>query len=216
MPSAQVNQRPSADGNSRNISEPKAVAHMPPVRASLLSINEPEPHAAETGVVPILKPESENPNAAQDSTHGGTPQGAPTPAAPHTGEALPKPKILVVEDTQELAEIILAVLSRMDVQAAHEGQGIRALGRIKIMQPDVVLLDIGLPDTTGWKILEEIKDQDTTLGRQTVVVVITAFGDPANRLVGKLQGVFDYLVKPFTTDDIEQVVKDALKKIGRG
>jgi len=40
--------------------------------------------------------------------------------------------------------------------------------------------------------------------------VITAYGDPANRLVGKLQGVYDYLIKPFTSDEVERVVIGAI------
>jgi DNA-binding response OmpR family regulator len=42
------------------------------------------------------------------------------------------------------------------------------------------------------------------------VVIITAYGDPANRLIGKLQNVHDYLIKPFTAEEVERVVLGAL------
>ena len=47
------------------------------------------------------------------------------------------------------------------------------------------------------------------------IIVITAYGDPANRLIGKLQNVHEYLVKPFTSDEVERVVLSALSSAGR-
>jgi two-component system response regulator AdeR len=119
-------------------------------------------------------------------------------------------KILIIEDTVELAEVIQATLERMNLRTAHEARGDKAIARYDEMQPDVVLLDINLPDTTGWKILEHIKETKEKTGKMPIIIVITAYGDPANRLIGKLQNVFNYLVKPFTSDDVEQAVLQAL------
>lgn len=116
--------------------------------------------------------------------------------------------VLILEDTTELAEVIQATLERMNLVTAHETHGNKALTRFKDMHPDVVLLDIGLPDMTGWKFLESIKEIHKDY--MPVIIVISAYGDPANRLVGKLQGVHDYLIKPFTSDEVERVVKSAL------
>ena len=44
-----------------------------------------------------------------------------------------------------------------------------------------------------------------------IIIVITAYGDPANRLVAKFQGVYNYLIKPFTSDEVEQVVMSAIR-----
>jgi CheY-like chemotaxis protein len=122
-----------------------------------------------------------------------------------------KPTVLLVEDTIELAEVIQAALSRADVLTTHESHGGRALNRYADIKPDVILLDIGLPDISGWQFLEGIKSQHKTLaGDIPPVIVITAFGDPANRLVGKFQGVHDYLIKPFTAAEVERVVTKVL------
>jgi DNA-binding response OmpR family regulator len=75
--------------------------------------------------------------------------------------------------------------------------------------PDLVLLDIALPDTTGWKVLDTMREQQKG-GNGPIIIVITAYGDPANRLMGKLQGIYDYLIKPFTPDEVEKVVITAL------
>lgn len=119
------------------------------------------------------------------------------------------PAVLIIEDSSELAEIIEATLQRLDMVTAHETHGNKALARFRNMKPDVMLLDIGLPDMTGWKLLDDIKDRYGDEGLPAIVV-ITAYGDPANRLVGKLQNVHDYLIKPFTADDVERVVVSAL------
>ena len=95
----------------------------------------------------------------------------------------------------------------------HETHGTKAVEKFNELTPDVVLLDINLPDMTGWKILDVVKEKREEIGdksKMPVVVVITAYGDPANRLVGKLQGVHSYLIKPFTSDEIEKIVTQAL------
>jgi DNA-binding response OmpR family regulator len=86
----------------------------------------------------------------------------------------------------------------------------RALETYKEVQPDLVLLDIGLPDMTGWKVLDAIKESKSIFKRPSVIVM-TAYGDPANRLMGKLQGVDEYLIKPFTPEEIEHVVRQVLQ-----
>jgi DNA-binding response OmpR family regulator len=117
-------------------------------------------------------------------------------------------KVLVVEDTVEQAGILRATLERMNLTVFCETHGSKALAIFETEQPDLVLLDVALPDTTGWKVLDAIKEQ--LLGKKPIVVVITAYGDPANRLMGKLQGVYGYLAKPFAPDEVERVVAKAL------
>ncbi len=118
-------------------------------------------------------------------------------------------KVLIVEDTMELAEVIAATLEHINIVPVHESHVDRALERYYTERPDLILLDIGLPDKTGWKLLDAIKERDET--DMPVVIVITAHDDPANRLMGKLQDVHSYLIKPFTPDEVEQVVRAALR-----
>jgi CheY-like chemotaxis protein len=117
--------------------------------------------------------------------------------------------VLILEDTTELAEVIQATLERLNMTTVIESHGGKALSHYEAVKPDVVLLDLGLPDMNGWKFLETIKEKYKA--DLPIVIVITAYGDPANRLVGKLQGVYDYLIKPFTSDEVERVVTGALK-----
>lgn len=168
--------------------------------------------AAETGIVSAVEISHEgvDTNDSQDASRT-TAEAKPIPKAQRAVGADGKsaPVVLIVEDTMELAEVIQATLERMNMVTIHETHGGKALNSLEEVKPDVVLLDIALPDMTGWKILDTLKEKYTP-ETMPAVIVITAYGDPANRLVGKLQGVFSYLIKPFTSDEVEEIVKRAL------
>lgn len=169
--------------------------------------------SAETGLVPAVlwsAYEGRDNDEAQDASR----TTAETQVAPLNQKATQSmtdhmPSVLIIEDTTELAEVIQATLERMNMHTAHETHGGKAIIRFEEMHPDVVLLDIGLPDMTGWKFLEAVKEKHKD--EMPIIIVITAYGDPANRLVAKFQGVYNYLIKPFTSDEVEQVVMSALR-----
>jgi CheY-like chemotaxis protein len=168
--------------------------------------------AAETGLVSavvIAQAEGNEKDEAQDASRTtAETQAAPVTQKAPTPASSGAPSVLIIEDTTELAEVIQATLERMNMVTVHETHGNKAVTRFNTLNPDIVLLDIGLPDMTGWKFLETIKE--THKGKMPVIIIITAYGDPANRLVAKLQGVYDYLIKPFTSDEVERVVSGAL------
>ncbi|MFZ4826561.1 MAG: response regulator transcription factor [Phototrophicaceae bacterium] len=117
-------------------------------------------------------------------------------------------KALIIEDTAELAEILRITMTNMGIETFTAFHGRKAIDFIQTHRPDLILLDIGLPDMSGWKVLETLEQLDIALPK---IVVISAFSDPANRLVGKLQGVNSYLIKPFTTQEVEAVVQKVLQ-----
>ncbi len=117
-------------------------------------------------------------------------------------------KVLIVEDTIELAEVIEATLQRVGVDTKHETHATKALELFKSYAPHLILLDIGLPDMSGWKLLDNIKE--LVKENRPHIIIITAYGDPANRLMGKLQDVDSYLIKPFSPEEVERVVGKVL------
>ncbi|MEM9951334.1 MAG: response regulator [Chloroflexota bacterium] len=120
--------------------------------------------------------------------------------------------ILIVEDTVELAEVIQATLEAMGLDSIYETHGRKGLEHLKANSPEIIIMDIGLPDITGWKMLDGIKEHYASAqADMPTIIVITAYGDPANRLIGKLQNIHSYLLKPFTPDQVEQVVGMALR-----
>jgi len=121
-------------------------------------------------------------------------------------------QVLVVEDTPELAEMVVATLRRVHISAEYELRGENALKRYIETKPPVILLDLNLPDLPGWKVLEAIRDYSRDNGvTGPRIIIMTAMGDPANRLVGKLQGVHGYIVKPCPTAELQATVRNALE-----
>jgi DNA-binding response OmpR family regulator len=119
------------------------------------------------------------------------------------------PRILIVEDAVELVELLRATIERMHMLVFTETHGMRALERYNDIHPDLVLLDIALPDMTGWKVLDAMKESKAIF-RRPRIIVMTAYGDPANRLMGKLQGIDKYLTKPFTTTEVVSLIREVL------
>lgn len=172
--------------------------------------------AAETGVVAAVEAEGNDNGDSQDASRTDD-ETHPTPMREkETAKVMDKPlTVLIVEDTLELAEVIQATLERMSLHVVHAAHGGKALQKFNELDPEIVLLDISLPDMTGWKIMDVLKLRyEQTSGRMPIIIIISAYDDPANRLVGKLQGVYSYLIKPFTADEIERTVRQAIDSIG--
>ncbi|MBL8117013.1 MAG: response regulator [Anaerolineae bacterium] len=119
------------------------------------------------------------------------------------------PIAVIVEDTLDAAQLMQIALRRAGIEAHHAADGRSALEVLEQVTPDVLLLDIGMPDMSGWTVLEYIKSRfpDTYFP----IIVLTAFDDPANKLIGKLQSrVFRYVTKPFEPAALMQTVQEAI------
>jgi two-component system, OmpR family, phosphate regulon response regulator PhoB len=122
--------------------------------------------------------------------------------------------VLLVEDTPDLAEITIKALEHFGFSVDHAENGEQAIGLVDRRQPDVILLDLNLGGMNGWQVLEHVKQR---YGQYEIpVIVTTAYSDKTNRIIGKLQYVRHYLVKPFTPSELYQVIRDVLElhKVG--
>lgn len=115
-------------------------------------------------------------------------------------------KILIVDDQEDMRWTLSAILKdeHYDVITAENGQS--ALKLTEEEQPDVVLLDIKLPDIDGFTVLSRIKKIDDTLP----VIMLTAFADVKSAIKSIKMGAFDYLSKPFDNDELMINIKKAL------
>lgn len=114
------------------------------------------------------------------------------------------PTILVVEDTAEIKELVTRTLQlrpQCDVVTAGSGAETRQL--LKRQKPNLIFLDMHLPDISGDKLLDEIR-ADTAL-HETPVVVMTADAPSQEERV-RLSGATDYVNKPFRLTDLLKVV----------
>ena len=116
--------------------------------------------------------------------------------------------ILLVEDNDDIAGYVKLFLETMGLASYHASNADDAVEWLKSNRPDLILLDIGLPGTSGWQLLEQIKDR--VKEDNIRVVVVTAFTDPANRLVGKFQHIDAYLNKPYEFGQLKKLMGDLL------
>jgi DNA-binding response OmpR family regulator len=101
-------------------------------------------------------------------------------------------QVLVIEDDADIAFGVQTVLGRngFEVTTAKEGrEGLRAFHR---KRPDIVVLDVGLPEMDGWTVLERIRELS-----EVPVLMLTAHGQEADKVRGLRAGADDYLTKPF-------------------
>ena len=106
-------------------------------------------------------------------------------------------RILLIEDEKQLARHLTGVLTRNNHRVSAQADGKAGLEEALRTQPDLVVLDIGLPGMNGWEVLAHLHEQGST----SRVLVLTARGDVEDRVKGLKAGADDYLTKPFSMEE---------------
>ena len=107
------------------------------------------------------------------------------------------PTILLVEDTQSLAQVIIRELEAQNYRVLHASDGLTALRLHQQEQPDVVVLDWMLPGLDGLEVLRRMHQNATT-----PILMLTARGEEVDRVLGLELGADDYLTKPFSMREL--------------
>lgn len=123
-------------------------------------------------------------------------------------EASGKPTVLLIEDTMSLARLYEQYLSSVEVEVRTVETGRAGLEVINTEPPDLVLLDISLPDINGLDILRHINEKEIP----STVVVITANGSINVAVEAMRDGAYDFLVKPFNAERLRVTVKNGLER----
>jgi two-component system phosphate regulon response regulator PhoB len=119
-------------------------------------------------------------------------------------------RILIVEDEQDLAGLLEYNLRAAGFETETAGTGAGGLAKARAQTPDLVLLDLMLPDVAGSEVLRMLKS-DTEL-RKVPVVIVSAKGQEADRIQGLELGADDYVVKPFSVRELMLRVKAVLRR----
>jgi len=116
-------------------------------------------------------------------------------------------KILVIDDNKNMQIILRNILTDegYDIDTADNGKA--GLELVKEFQPDLVLLDIRLPQMNGMDVLKKIKEKHKDL----LVIMITAFGDIKTAVQAMKLGAYDYVTKPFVNDDLTITISKAFQ-----
>jgi two-component system OmpR family response regulator/two-component system response regulator QseB len=107
-------------------------------------------------------------------------------------------QILLVEDDAALAEALMLTLKREGFAVNHLARGKQAIDSVQIELPDIVILDLGLPDIDGIEVLKAIRKQSADLP----VLVLTARSSIEDKVTGLDLGADDYLAKPFEVAEL--------------
>ena len=117
---------------------------------------------------------------------------------------MPK-KVLVVEDDMDNRRIVVKVLSVEGYQVTQATDGLEALARVREERPDVILMDLALPNMDGWEATRQLKSDPAT--RSIPVVALTAFAMRGDEEQARAAGCDDYLPKPARPAAIRDIVK---------
>ncbi len=121
-----------------------------------------------------------------------------------------KPRILIVEDEPGIADTLQYALRTDGFEPAWCATGEDALQRIAQDAPALVILDVGLPDASGFEIFKRIRETS-----EVPVVFLTARSDEIDRVVGLELGADDYIAKPFSPRELVARVRSVLRRSAR-
>lgn len=124
------------------------------------------------------------------------------------GGVIAMKSILVVEDEPEIARVIRDYLHAAGYTVSVATDGEAALQSARIARPDLVVLDLGLPGRDGLDVTRELRRTS-----DIPIVVVTARGDEADRIVGLELGADDYVVKPFSPKELVARVRALFRRI---
>lgn len=128
-----------------------------------------------------------------------------TSAGPVVPSADQGPTVLLVEDDPGIATQLLRGLSRGGYRVDHVLTGSEAL---RWGDPDVVLLDLGLPDGDGVQVCRRLREKSGA-----AIIVVTAYGEESDRVLALDAGADDYLVKPFGLAELQARIRAVLRRV---
>ncbi|MFI9815303.1 response regulator transcription factor [Saccharothrix variisporea] len=117
-------------------------------------------------------------------------------------------RLLVVDDEPHIADLVATVARYEGWQAATAGSGRAALAAVGDFRPDIVVLDLMLPDLDGFTVLDRLR----SAGAMVPVVFLTARDGTADRVAGLTRGGDDYLVKPFSVEELMARLRAVLRR----
>ena len=121
------------------------------------------------------------------------------------------PQLLMIEDDARLAQMVGEYLTQSGFLFTHAGDGASGLEQLQQHVPDLVILDLMLPDTDGLEICRRIRSLPAPASKVSVLM-LTAKGDPMDRIIGLEIGADDYLPKPFEPRELLARIRAVLRR----
>lgn len=119
--------------------------------------------------------------------------------------------IVCIEDEPEMIDLIRLILGRRGFEVKGATGGVEGLKLIREEQPDLVLLDLMMPDMDGWEVYQQMKADIAT--KNIPVIVVTAKAQSIDKVLGlHIAKVDDYIAKPFSPQELLTSVERVIKK----
>jgi DNA-binding response OmpR family regulator len=118
-------------------------------------------------------------------------------------------QILCIEDEPEMIDLIRLILGRRGFEVVGAAGGKEGLEKVRQHPPELVLLDLMMPDMDGWEVYQQMKADDKT--KNIPVIVVTAKAQSIDKVLGlHIAKVDDYIAKPFSPQDLLNSVEKVL------
>jgi DNA-binding response OmpR family regulator len=121
-----------------------------------------------------------------------------------------KAKVLVVDDEPTIGDVVSRYLQRAGYDTVIAQTGSRALEEAAADRPDVVVLDLMLPDIDGLEVMRRLRSNERA---RTAIILLTARGEESDRVIGLRLGADDYVVKPFSPAELVARVDAMLRRL---
>ena len=119
-------------------------------------------------------------------------------------------KIMIVDDDTNICELLRLYVEKEDFKATLVHDGRSAVEKFEVEQPDLILLDIMLPELDGWGVCREIRKKS-----KCPIIMLTAKGETFDKVLGLELGADDYIVKPFEPKEVMARIKAVLRRAGK-
>lgn len=121
-----------------------------------------------------------------------------------------KEKILVVDDEASIRRILETRLSIIGYKVITASDGEEALLLTRKETPNLIILDVMMPKLDGYGVCQEVRKES-----EVPIIMLTALGDVADRIIGLELGADDYVMKPFSPKELEARIKSILRRVDR-
>ena len=122
-------------------------------------------------------------------------------------------KILIIDDSNFFAKCITDILNEADYRVIHATKGEEGLRLVREEKPDLVLLDIVMPDMDGFEVCRILRDAESN--NLMPIIILTSQDNQDDKLIGLELGADDYITKPFNNRELLSRVKNTLRRIDR-
>jgi DNA-binding response OmpR family regulator len=124
-------------------------------------------------------------------------------------------RVVYIEDEQEMIDLVKLIVSRKRYEVHGASGGREGLDLVRRISPDIILLDLMMPDMDGWDVYQQLKANDAT--RHIPVIVITAKAQNIDKVLGlHIAKVDDYISKPFSPKELLDSLETVLAKYSSG